>query len=290
MTYSYAATCGNTIVEPGEECDDGNTDDYDLCTNNCTLRCLPGTSDDNPVNCECYTRVDGLTGSDLWDESGMLCCDLTDCWLSDDKTWICDNGKRIDGNVFCEEATACGQTWYWNKTMWAHKLPDGCDCDDDNDCESGQCITGVCLVPRNPDVSFTSDDSTVKLGFTIHGVVSVKNNIAIEDTINIKIYGTPEKIIYWAKFSNGGQEINVRLKPHEEKLIPIEIFAGEIGTYKLTAFAESTQVSTLYTRDEQTVRIIQKEDGFTSRSPGLKLLSLILTIMAAGIISAKKNH
>ncbi len=34
VTYS-ASTCGNLAVDPGEECDDGNTIDTDGCTNEC---------------------------------------------------------------------------------------------------------------------------------------------------------------------------------------------------------------------------------------------------------------
>ena len=30
--------CGNGIVEPGEDCDDANTDDGDACPSNCVLR------------------------------------------------------------------------------------------------------------------------------------------------------------------------------------------------------------------------------------------------------------
>jgi cysteine-rich repeat protein len=33
------AECGNGIVEPGEQCDDGNTDEDDDCYNNCEARC-----------------------------------------------------------------------------------------------------------------------------------------------------------------------------------------------------------------------------------------------------------
>ncbi|NUP13069.1 MAG: DUF4215 domain-containing protein [Polyangiaceae bacterium] len=34
--------CGNGIVETGEECDDGNTNDYDECSNECTLNPICG--------------------------------------------------------------------------------------------------------------------------------------------------------------------------------------------------------------------------------------------------------
>jgi cysteine-rich repeat protein len=33
------AACGNGIVEPGENCDDGNTNDGDACPSNCWLQC-----------------------------------------------------------------------------------------------------------------------------------------------------------------------------------------------------------------------------------------------------------
>ncbi|TMC60341.1 MAG: DUF4215 domain-containing protein, partial [Chloroflexi bacterium] len=34
---SASGLCGNGIVDPGEQCDDGNTNDFDDCRNDCTL-------------------------------------------------------------------------------------------------------------------------------------------------------------------------------------------------------------------------------------------------------------
>jgi cysteine-rich repeat protein len=37
-TGTCQPVCGNGIIEPGEQCDDGNNNDLDGCRNNCTLR------------------------------------------------------------------------------------------------------------------------------------------------------------------------------------------------------------------------------------------------------------
>src|SRR5829696_4408037 len=36
-----APDCGNVVVEPGEQCDDGNTNNQDACANNCTAHLGP---------------------------------------------------------------------------------------------------------------------------------------------------------------------------------------------------------------------------------------------------------
>ncbi len=168
-------------------------------------------------------------------------------------------------------------------------LRDGCECDNSENCETGKCIAGQCLMPVNPNVSFTSNTLTAELGSRTQAVISVKNNIAVGDTIKIRLYATPEKILYWTKFTNNEQEIDISLNPYEEKLIPLEIFAGEIGTYKLTIFAESTLISALYARDEQTIQIVHKNQGFTSRTPGLNILQVIIIILIAACISTSER-
>src|SRR5262252_4052633 len=49
----FNATCGNGIVDPGEQCDDGNTVSGDGCRQDCSLEgCNDGSVDPNT---SCYT-------------------------------------------------------------------------------------------------------------------------------------------------------------------------------------------------------------------------------------------
>ena len=54
VTATFAPfACGNNIKEAGEECDDGNTNDHDDCTNACTIaRCGDGISKTSGTNIE----------------------------------------------------------------------------------------------------------------------------------------------------------------------------------------------------------------------------------------------
>jgi len=142
----------------------------------------------------------------------------------------------------------------------------------------------------NPNLSFSSTSTTAEIGSKTQAIITIKNNMAVGDTIKLTLYGTPEKILFWTKFTNNEQEIDISLNAYEEKIISLEIFAGEIGTYKVTAFAESTLSSTLYAKDDQTIQIVNKEQGITSRTPGLNAVSIYLLLLTAAIISVKKNH
>ncbi len=193
-------------------------------------------------------------------------------------------------NFYVEAVDLAGNRELVNGGSFITMLGDGCECYDSEDCEDKECIAGMCLVPHFPNVSFSSPRFTVELGSRQQVVISIKNSLAVEDTIKLKLYGTPEKIQYWTKFTNNNQEIDIRLNAYEEKLIPIEIFAGEIGTYKLSVFAESTISPAIYSRDEQAIQIIQKGQSVTSRTPGLNLLTIIIILMAASMISAKKRN
>ncbi len=243
-------------------------------------------SDNSRAACECYTGKDNL-----WDDSGAGCCDPGDCWLSGDKAWFCENSKIIKGAELCQQKYICDEVWYWNISTWSERLPDGCGCESSEDCENGQCIAGMCLALVNPNLSFSSTSFTAELGSKHQAVISIKNNIMVEDTIRLRLYGTPEKILFWTKFENNEKVIDISLNAYEEKLIPIEIFAGEIGTYKLTIFAESTLSSTLYTRDEQAIHIVQKDQDLTSRTPGLNAVSiLIILLIIASICTLHKMN
>ncbi len=195
-------------------------------------------------------------------------------------------------NEFYIEATdMAGNTETINGGTFTTILRDDCKCEDSHDCKTGKCIAGQCLVIINPDILFTSTGATAELGSKTHLVISIKNNLAVSDTIKIRLYGTPEKMLYWTKFKNNNQEIDITLDAYEEKRIPIEIFAGKTGTYKLTTSGISTLVQTLYAKDVQTIHIVNKDQDITSRTPGLNAVSILLLILlTATIISAKKNN
>src|SRR5690606_1946783 len=54
-----AAGCGNGVVDGGEDCDDGNTDDDDGCRTDCTFTC----SED--LHCQDETLCNGFETCDL---------------------------------------------------------------------------------------------------------------------------------------------------------------------------------------------------------------------------------
>jgi cysteine-rich repeat protein len=77
LQCTHAVGCGNGIVEPGEACDDGNTDDCDGCTSKCT----PTTGCGDGVRCgaeECddgnTTSCDGCSDT-CTKEEGAICGD-----------------------------------------------------------------------------------------------------------------------------------------------------------------------------------------------------------------------
>jgi len=42
-TVNCVVTCGDTIINPGEECDDGNSFDGDMCSDECFIEVCGGT-------------------------------------------------------------------------------------------------------------------------------------------------------------------------------------------------------------------------------------------------------
>lgn len=239
--------------------------------------------DHSPEACECI-----IMQNNMWDYGRAECCNVGDCWISSDRTWICDDGVRKEGSFFCEDLYACGRDWYWNMSIWVDRLPDGCECENPENCESGQCITGICLTLANPNISFTSESLAAELGSKFQVVISVKNNIAVADTIKIKLHADPEKMLHWAKFENGRNEIDVSLNEYEEKLVPIEIFAGQTGTYKMTIYANSALVPSLYGKDEQYIQIVHRETGLTSRTPGIGWSGMLMVMIVCGVLAARR--
>jgi cysteine-rich repeat protein len=124
------STCGNGIVEEGEECDDGNDIDDDGCTNACTLpTCGDGIVQDGE---ECDD------GNDIDDDECTNACTLPTCGdgiVQDGEE--CDDGNDIDDD---ECTNACTLPTCGDGIVQA-----GEECDDGNDDDNDGCLS-TCVV------------------------------------------------------------------------------------------------------------------------------------------------
>lgn len=124
--------CGNGRVEPGEECDDGNTSNGDGCDANCTLpRCGNGIVDDGEA-CDDGNPTNG--------DHCEADCTLPRCGngIVDDGEQ-CDDGNAIDGDG-CE--TSCTLPRCGNAIV-----DPGEECDDGNSTNGDGCDAN-CTIPR----------------------------------------------------------------------------------------------------------------------------------------------
>jgi len=131
VSFDGCAECGNGVLEIGEECDDGNTDDNDAC-----------------IDCMNATCGDGF----LW--TGIEACDLgpagigndTDGCRDDCTLIICGDGI-IDFNEECDDANVvdtdacvnCINATCGDGSVWTGFE----DCDDGNLDDSDACISCV---------------------------------------------------------------------------------------------------------------------------------------------------
>jgi cysteine-rich repeat protein len=82
------ATCGNALVETGEDCDDGNTTPGDCCSAFCIFETAGSTCDDG----------DACTVSDNCDGSGV--CD-------GGTALVCSDGQFCNGLETCDSGSGC---------------------------------------------------------------------------------------------------------------------------------------------------------------------------------------
>ena len=130
--------CGDGVVQDGEECDDGNTDDEDGCDGACVLNvCGDGVVHRGVEECD-----DANTNNH---DACTSVCEAARC--GDGYLWegmeACDDGDDSDQNRCvsgCVIAT-CGDGWVWTGVE---------ECDDGNDNNEDECSTG-CVETRCGD-------------------------------------------------------------------------------------------------------------------------------------------
>jgi hypothetical protein len=145
--------CGDGIVDPGEECDDGNVLGGDCCSASCQFEpvdspcpdgmyCNGEETCDGAGTCQAGTPVDCSDGVGCTVDS---CNEATDSCDNTPDDGICDSGLFCDGTEVCDSVNDCQAG-----------TPEGCDdgvgctddsCDEDND---------VCVNDPN-DVNCTDD-------------------------------------------------------------------------------------------------------------------------------------
>jgi cysteine-rich repeat protein len=155
--------CGNGVVDPGEECDDGNGNDGDKCTSACTLpKCGDGfvslgeqCDDGNQVNTDgCLNTCKSATCGDGVIQNGVEACDdgfkgkaegcTAECTIPGCGDGVVGPGEECD-DANKENADSC------TNLCKAPKCGDGIKqaneaCDDGNQIDGDAC-TNKCTLP-----------------------------------------------------------------------------------------------------------------------------------------------
>jgi cysteine-rich repeat protein len=106
---AFEAACGNSVTEAdlGEECDDGNTENGDCCSDNCKFEEL-GAECGDPTDTDC-DNPDSCDGEgscqDNLVKDGTSCDDVNLCTHTDS----CQAGVCIGTPVLCQEPVECQQ-------------------------------------------------------------------------------------------------------------------------------------------------------------------------------------
>jgi cysteine-rich repeat protein len=143
------ATCGDSVVQAGEDCDDGNDSNDDACPTTCqSHRCGDGvTRGDLEPDDEHYENCDDAN-SNAFDGCDNRCRRCGDGVLS--LAEGCDDGNQIEDDG-CTECSldSCGNG----------QVDEGEECDDANDnrndacnnCRSARCGDGIVRIDLQPD-------------------------------------------------------------------------------------------------------------------------------------------
>ena len=143
-----APVCGDTVIDPGEECDDGNQDDADTCTNACAAaacgdgkpqmgeECDDGNADDTDM---CLSTCLTATCGDGQVQAGVETCDDANNDESDACTSLCKAPACDDGILSGNESDVdCGGS--------CTPCAEGLACTAGPDCGSKVCKSNKCVL------------------------------------------------------------------------------------------------------------------------------------------------
>ncbi|MBN2016055.1 DUF4215 domain-containing protein [Candidatus Dojkabacteria bacterium] len=92
ITINYCPSCPNGVLDPGEECDDGNYNDGDGCSSNCTIEYICETGDLVYINFDQYPR-------------GTI---INNQYVSDGVVFYGDNNNGPDATIIFDTANPSG--------------------------------------------------------------------------------------------------------------------------------------------------------------------------------------